>query len=291
MTTTYATGLDEVFDRPPDPSVALLTLRDVSVSFGGLAALSGVSLDIGPRDLVAVVGPNGAGKSTTLNAICQLVRSSGDITLKGQPINGTAAWRVAARGIGRSFQDPPLIDRYTVLENILCGAHLRLGYRMADQIFRRRHVRQHETVMARRAEILLDFVDLAGYRLDEAGSLPYGARKLVDIARAMVAGPQILLLDEPSSGLDHHERSALQRMLCTLRDEQRVAILVVEHHMDLVRATATHVAAMQAGEVLMTGTPAEVLDSDRFRSAVVGHAGDGDPDADGADTLAVREDR
>ena len=291
MTNPCAAGLDEVFDRPPDPSGPLLTLRGVSVSFGGVAALSGVSLEIGPRDLVAIVGPNGAGKSTALNAICQLVRSSGDITLKGQPVNGRPAWHVAAQGVGRSFQDPPLIDHYTVLENILCGAHLRLGYRMTDQVFRRRHVRRREATMARRAEILLDFVGLAGRRLDEAGSLPYGARKLVDIARAMVAGPQILLLDEPSSGLDHDERGALQGMLCTLRDEQRVAILVVEHHMDLVRAAATQVAAMQAGEVLMTGTPVEVLDSERFRSAVVGHAGHGDPEADGAAAFAVREDR
>ena len=202
MTTAYATGLDEVFDRPPDPFVALLTLRDVSVSFGGLAALSGVSLDVGPRDLVAVVGPNRAGKSTTLNAICQLVRSSGDITLKGQPINGAPAWRVAARGIGRSFQDPPLIDHYTVLENILCGAHLRLGYRMADQIFPGgTSVSTRRSWPARPRSSSTSWT-LAG-TARRSRLAPYGARKLVDIARAMVAGPRIL------SSMSHRQVSTI----------------------------------------------------------------------------------
>jgi ABC-type branched-subunit amino acid transport system ATPase component len=269
-----AARLDEVFDHPlATTERELLSIRQLQVRFGGLAALSGVSLSVGHHDLVAIIGPNGAGKSTTLNAICQLIRSSGEITFNGRRIDGLAAWKIAAAGIGRSFQDPPLIDHYTVLENILCGAHLRLRYGMLTQIGWRRGVRRREEAMARRAMTLLEFVGLGEEAEKEAGSLSFGARKLVDIVRAMVSGPRLLLLDEPSSGLDEHERQALRTTLLALREERRVGILCVEHHMDLVRAVATDVVALQAGEVLMTGTPSEVLDSARFRVAVVGGSG------------------
>jgi branched-chain amino acid transport system ATP-binding protein len=263
--------LDEVFDQPlATTQDELLSIRGLSVRFGGLRALTRVDLDVGRHDLVAIIGPNGAGKTTTLNAICQLIRCSGSITFAGRPIDTLPAWKVAAAGIGRSFQDPPLIDHYSVLENVLCGAHLRLRYGMLGQLLWRRAVRSQEDGAVRRAMALLEFVGLVGHAHEEAGSLSFGARKLVDIVRAMVSGPRLLLLDEPSSGLDEHERNALRSVLLALRQERRVGILAVEHHMDLVRATATHVIALQAGEVLMAGTPAEVLDSARFRVAVVG---------------------
>ena len=263
--------LDEVFDHPlATTQDQLLSIRGLSVRFGGLFALTKVDLDVGHHDLVAIIGPNGAGKTTTLNAICQLIRCSGSITFVGRPIHKLPAWKVAAAGIGRSFQDPPLIDHYSVLENVLCGSHLRLRYGMLQQLLWRRAVRDHEAGMVRRAMTLLEFVGLENQAGKEAGSLSFGARKLVDIVRAMVSGPRLLLLDEPSSGLDEDERSALRGILLALRQERRVGILAVEHHMDLVRATATHVIALQAGEVLMKGTPSEVLDSARFRIAVVG---------------------
>jgi branched-chain amino acid transport system ATP-binding protein len=263
--------LDEVFDRSLATTDGhLLSIRGLTVKFGGVAALSHVDLDVGRHDLVAIIGPNGAGKTTTLNAICQLIRCSGSITFAGQAIERLPAWKIAAAGIGRSFQDPPLIDHYTVLENVLCGAHLRMRYGMLHQLFWRPRVRDYERTMARRALTLLEFAGLADQVGKEAGSLSFGARKLVDIVRAMVPGPRLLLLDEPSSGLDEHERSGLRQILLALRHERRVGILAVEHHMDLVRATATHVIALQAGEVLMAGSPANVLDSERFRVAVVG---------------------
>jgi branched-chain amino acid transport system ATP-binding protein len=269
-----AARLDEVFDHPlATGERELLSIRQLQVRFGGLTALEGVNLSVGHHDLVAIIGPNGAGKSTTLNAICQLIRTSGEITFNGRRIDALPAWKIAAAGIGRSFQDPPLIDHYTVLENVLCGAHLRLRYGMLAQVGWRPAVRRQEAAMTGRAMTLLDFVGLADQALKEAGSLSFGARKLVDIVRAMVSGPRLLLLDEPSSGLDELERKALRMILLALRAEKRVGILCVEHHMDLVRAVATHVIALQAGEVLMAGAPAEVLDSARFRVAVVGGTG------------------
>jgi branched-chain amino acid transport system ATP-binding protein len=268
---TPAGTLGDVFSRVPGPDgPPALALRDVSVHFGGIAAVQAVDLDVAPTELVAVVGPNGAGKSTMLNAISGLVRSSGEITVSGGRVDGLPA-AVRAAAIGRSFQDAPLIEQYTVLENVLCGAHTVLRYRLADQLLRRRHVRRREGEYERRARILLDFVGLSAEADTEAGELSYGAMKRADIARAMITGPRLLLLDEPSSGLDAHERDALRGILGVLRAEQLVATVFVEHHMDLVRATADRVVVLKAGEVLMTGPPDAVLDSPEFTAAVLGH--------------------
>lgn len=274
MTTKLNTSaLDEVFTHEVgDPEASLLSLDGVSVRFGGIAALTGVSFQVRPTELISIIGPNGAGKSTILNAISGLTRATGSITFATRRIDSFPAAKIAACGIGRSFQDAPLIDQYTVLENVLCGAHLALRYRLLDQVLRRRTVRRRETLMERRARILLDFVGLSADVQTEAGSLSYGGRKRVDLARAMVSGPQLLLFDEPSSGLDAQERMALQTILTALRSESRVAVLYVEHHMDLVRATADRVIALKAGELLMDDTPSGVLDSAEFANAVLGTA-------------------
>ena len=264
-------GLNSVFaSANGDPDVPVLELKDLSVAFGGIIALSQIHCRIDRHELVAIIGPNGAGKSTMLNAIGGLVKSTGEIELFGRSVRGVPPAKIAVAGLGRSFQDPQIIDDYTVLENVLCGAHITLDYGLMSQLFRFRMVRRLETDMARRARTLLEFMGLDAVADHEAGSLPYGARKLVDIARAMVPGPQLLLLDEPSSGLDAHERKNLETTLIALREERLVTLLVVEHHMDLVRAVSTRVVGIQAGEVLMTGAPADVLDSELFREAIVG---------------------
>ena len=281
-------ALDEVFDRRLEHrSGPLLTLSGVNVSFAGIHALSGVDLEVRQHDVLAIIGPNGAGKSTLLNAICGIVDVRGQITFNGRQLAGRRPAEIAAAGLGRSFQDPPLIEHYTVLENVVCGAHLRLGYRMFDQVLRRRKVSASERMMEQKAMALLDFVGLAGRAGVRVGELAYGARKRVDIARAMVSGPRLLLLDEPSSGLDGQERDALTSILLLLREQERVGILVVEHHMDLVRATASRVVALQAGSVLMAGDPDEVLSSEVFRSAVVGGAEHEAADAEPVDDLGV----
>jgi branched-chain amino acid transport system ATP-binding protein len=273
---TGSSPLAEVFTSAIDRSdESLLSIEELSVRFGGLAALSNVSLEVSATDLIAVVGPNGAGKSTMLNAVSGLVRSTGSIRLAGRRIDGMRPPDRAQAGIGRSFQDAPLLPRYTVLENVLCGAHTVLGYRLAEQLLRRRKVRRRETEYERRARILLDFVGLSSQANTEAGELSYGAGKRTDLARAMITGPRLLLLDEPSSGLDEHERDVLKDILRALRDEERVAVVYVEHHMDLVRATATDILVLKAGETLMTGAPDQVLDSREFVVTVMGRPAPG----------------
>jgi branched-chain amino acid transport system ATP-binding protein len=270
MLTRVETGLRDIFVDTDEHAGAVLAVDDVNVRFGGVHALSKVSFEVAQHDVVAVVGPNGAGKSTLLNAIGNLVRSTGRVQFFGRDIQGLPAARIAHGGIGRSFQDPQLIDDFTVLENVMGGAHLKLGYGLADQVFRPWVVARAERETARKARVLLEFIGLDGVADHQAGSLSYGARKRTDIARAMLSGPRLLLLDEPSSGLDSGERASLQATLIELREEQLVTAIIVEHHMDLVRSVATQVVGMQAGEVLLTGTPTEVLDSEAFREAVVG---------------------
>jgi branched-chain amino acid transport system ATP-binding protein len=270
MLTAIETGLRDIFTATVETSEAVLRLEDVSVRFGGVQALSKVSFEVDQHDVVAIVGPNGAGKSTLLNAVGNLVRATGRIRFFDRDILGVPAARIAHGGIGRSFQDPQLVDDYTVLENVMCGAHLTLGYGLADQVFRPWVVARAERETARKARVLLEFVGLDGVANHEAGSLSYGARKRTDIARAMLSGPRLLLLDEPSSGLDSAERANLQATLVELREQSLVTAIIVEHHMDLVRSVANQVVGMQAGEVLLTGNPTEVLDSETFREAIVG---------------------
>jgi branched-chain amino acid transport system ATP-binding protein len=285
--------LSDIFDGGPDKSVGgpLLSLRDVTVAFGGVAALSGLTFDVDAHDIVAIVGPNGAGKSTTLNAVSGLVRehATGQIFLEGRPVLGKAAIAIARAGVGRSFQDPPLIDTETVVENVLLGEHLRLGYRMVDQIFRPRHVERVEKEARSRAMSLLEFAGLVDLSDRVVGSLSYGTRKLIDIARAMMSGPRLLLLDEPTSGLDADEQAAVGRILIELHRTTPVTILVVEHHMDVVRTVANKVVGMAVGSALSIGTPEEVLDSDEFRSAIMG--GKAAPGASGAGDIPAEQSR
>lgn len=270
MLTHLESGLRDIFTDTAEYAGAVLRVDDLSVRFGGVHALSKVSFGVDQHDVVAIVGPNGAGKSTLLNAVGNLVRSTGSVRFFDRDIHGLPAAKVAHGGIGRSFQDPQLVDEFTVLENVMGGAHLKLGYGLADQVFRPWVVARAERETARRASLLLEFIGLDAVANHEAGSLSYGARKRTDIARAMLSGPRLLLLDEPSSGLDSEERSSLRSTLVELREERLVTAIIVEHHMDLVRSVANQVVGMQAGEVLLTGTPTEVLDSETFREAIVG---------------------
>ncbi len=263
--------------------VPALALRDVSVHFGGVAALSEVSIEVAAGEVVAVVGPNGAGKSTLLNAVSGLLgdRVSGTVQLGGRDVRGLSATRIARLGVGRSFQDPPLLDTEAALTNVLSGQHLRLGYPMADQLLRPRRVKRLEQEAADRAAATLDFVGLGHLAGQPVAGLAYGTRKLIDIARAIVAEPGLLLLDEPTSGLDRDEQQAVARMLTQLHRRSSLAVLIVEHHMEVVRSVATTVIGLHSGSVLMVGKPSEVLDSQEFLDAVTGRvrvAGDEQPE-------------
>lgn len=260
--------LSEIFDSAESHSEEpVLSIRDVSVHFGGVNALSGVTFDVKEHEVVSVVGPNGAGKSTLLNTVSGLVRgnASGEISLGGRQILGKPPITIAKSGVGRSFQDPPLIDKESVLENVMLGEHLRLRYRMGDQIWRRRRVNRFENEARRRATIVLEFMGLLDLKDSPVAGLSYGVRKLIDIARCTVAGPRLLLLDEPTSGLDTEEQSVVGRILQELHGTTSVTILVVEHHMHVVRSVSDRVVGLESGGVVTIGSPDEVLGSEAFR--------------------------
>jgi branched-chain amino acid transport system ATP-binding protein len=266
--------LGEIFAELPGAGDApIISMTGAGVSFGGIRALDDIDLEAKAHSITAVIGPNGAGKSTLLNMISGLVKSdSGTIEFLGRRVERMGASGRARAGMGRSFQDPSLIESATVLENVLCGANVVLGYGMLDQIVRRRRVVRMEREATNRALHVLDFVGLSDQANDSVSNLSYGKRKLVDIARAMVAGPSLLLLDEPTSGLDSGERELVRQILSEVHDQARTTMILVEHHMDLVRSTATHVYALEAGRVLMSGSPEDVFDSGSFQEAMIAPA-------------------
>jgi ABC-type branched-subunit amino acid transport system ATPase component len=253
------------------PDGEQLAVRGLSVSFGGVRALESVNLSLRAGSITAVVGPNGAGKSTLINAIAGLIgKCRGEILFQSRQVLGMSSVEIARMRIGRSFQDPKLIEAESVLENVLCGAHLSMRYTFVDQIIRRPLVAHEEARLSAGALRLLESVGLRSSASRPVADLAYGPRKLVDIVRALINQPVLLLLDEPSSGLDHGERQTLGRLLLDIHRDTKTTFLVVEHNLDLVRAIADRVVALQAGSVLRVGTPVEVLADDSVRSAMVG---------------------
>ena len=248
-----------------------IEVRALSVAFGGLRALTDVTASVSADHIVAVIGPNGAGKTTLLNAVCGLVpKASGEVRHYGKDLTNARPTTIARAGVGRSFQDPRLIDSLSVLENVLCGAHATIGYSLADQVFRRRKVSKQEGRARAEALELLDLFGLVHLAEVDAGRLAYGPRKMVDIVRATVSRPSVLLLDEPSSGLDLAERVRIGNMMQMIHGEFRIPMIVVEHHMDLVRAVTHRVLGLASGAVALDGPTGQVLDSAEFRATMMG---------------------
>jgi len=268
---------DHEWDQGGTPHEALrssaIDVRALSVAFGGLRALTDVSASASADHIVAIIGPNGAGKTTLLNAICGLVpKSGGEVRHYGKDLTNASPTTIAQRGVGRSFQDPRLIDSLSTLENVLCGAHTTIGYSLADQVVRRFKVGQAERRARADAMELLDLFGLAHLADLAAGRLAYGPRKMVDIVRATISRPSVLLLDEPSSGLDGAERARIGTMLQMIHGEFRIPMMVVEHHMDLVRTVAHRVVGLVSGSVALAGPASQVLDSAEFRITMMGES-------------------
>jgi branched-chain amino acid transport system ATP-binding protein len=220
----------------------LLSVRDVTLRFGGIVALDGVSFDVSRGIVAGLIGPNGAGKTTAFNVITRLYTpDSGDVVLDGETLLRTPPHGVVRRGIARTFQNINLFRTMTVLENVLLGGHAR--GRNADE---------------RGALEMLDIVGLADRAQHPAAALPYGTQKRVEIARALMAQPTLLLLDEPAGGLNHQEVEELGDFIVRLRDERDLTILLVEHHMSLVMRVSDTVSVLSFGRKIAYGPPAQV---------------------------------
>jgi branched-chain amino acid transport system ATP-binding protein len=225
--------------------MALLSVRDVTLRFGGIVALDGVSFDVEDGHISGLIGPNGAGKTTAFNVITRLYRpDAGEVDLDGASILRVPAHGMVGKGIARTFQNIQLFRTMSVLENVLVGAHGlgRPGRRAGEK----------------EAYEALEVVGLQGRAHFPAAALPYGIQKRVELARALVAKPRLLLLDEPAGGLNHEEVAELGEFIKRLRDDFELTVLLVEHHMNLVMTISDHVNVLSFGRKIADGTPAEV---------------------------------
>jgi branched-chain amino acid transport system ATP-binding protein len=222
--------------------MALLSVRGVTLRFGGIVALDGVSFDVERGQISGLIGPNGAGKTTAFNVITRLYRpDEGELDLDGESLLRTPAHRIVSHGIARTFQNINLFRTMSVLENVLVGGHARGS-----------DVGEDEALAA------LDYVGLRARAHAPAAALPYGTQKRVELARALIARPKLLLLDEPAGGLNHAEVGELGTFIGRIREDYALTVLLVEHHMNLVMSISDHVNVLSFGRKIASGSPAEV---------------------------------
>jgi branched-chain amino acid transport system ATP-binding protein len=237
----------------------LLAVRDVSVVFGGIIALNGVSFDMHKGKILGLIGPNGAGKTTLFNCLSRLYQpSKGDILLEGQSILTRPAHKIAEIGIGRTFQNVALFPNLSVLDNVRVGTHARTNSDIISDSLKLSKVRRTEAEINERVHEILGYLDLEDVAHTVVAGLPFGTQKRVELARALAAQPKILLLDEPAGGLNHEEVHVLGDLIRRIRDDRNVTVLLVEHHMGLVMSIADHVVALNFGRKLAEGTPSQV---------------------------------
>jgi branched-chain amino acid transport system ATP-binding protein len=255
-------------------TAALLQVRDVGVRFGGIVALDGVSFDVAPGQIVGLIGPNGAGKTTLFNCVSRLYAcDQGDIVFGGRSILPVSRHGIAALGIGRTFQNLALFRTMSVLDNVLVGHHCRTRTGFLRNALRSPLVRREEEATLARAWELVRLLELQDVAAVPVAALPFGTQKRVELARALAAEPQLLLLDEPASGLNHEEVGALGALVQSIRDKLRLTVLLVEHHMSLVMSISDRVVALNFGRKIAEGTPAEVRSHAEVVQAYLGTAG------------------
>jgi len=241
------------------PGAALLTTRGLSVRFGGVLAVNDVSFEVRRGEVFTLIGPNGAGKTTVFNLISRIYTpSAGSIVFDGVELTARPAHAIAALGIARTFQNIELFENATVLQNLLIGHHIHRGTGFWSNLFFTPATRRSELAARERAEEVIDLLDLQALRDSFVAGLPYGKRKVVELARALCAEPRLLLLDEPSSGLNVEETEDMAYWIQDIQGELGITVLMVEHDMSLVSRVSDRVLAMNQGEVLALGTPAEV---------------------------------
>lgn len=240
-------------------SSALLRVKSLSLHFGGIVALNGVSLEVPQGAIVGLIGPNGAGKTSLFNCLSRLYQpDGGDIFFQAESILKLAPHQIGPLGIARTFQNLALFQQMTVLENVMTGFHGQGKGGVLGDALRLPSVRAQEHRIRTGAEALLEALDIAQLASQPAGGLPLGTLKRVELARALAGSPTLLLLDEPAGGLNHEEVRALGELIKDLRNRHNLTILLVEHHMGLVMAISDLVTVMNFGAVIAAGTPAQI---------------------------------
>ena len=239
--------------------MSFFRVEDLGISFGGVRAVDGVSFEVKQGEVYTIIGPNGAGKTTIFNLIGLLYPASkGSISFEARNLNGLAPHRVAELGIARTFQNIELFEHATVLQNLLIGRHRHRSTSLWQEIAFLPAVRRAEIAQREAVEKVIDFLELAHYRDGLVAGLPYGVRKVIELGRALATEPKLLLLDEPSSGLNPEETNEMAFWIEDIQKELGITVLMVEHDMNLVSRVSDRVLALNEGRPIAEGTPAEV---------------------------------
>nr|WP_299241004.1 high-affinity branched-chain amino acid ABC transporter ATP-binding protein LivG [uncultured Halomonas sp.] len=237
----------------------LLSVRDLSMRFGGLLAVDQVNMDVRSGEVVSLIGPNGAGKTTVFNCISGFYRpTSGEVVFKGRPMQRLPGFKIARAGMVRTFQNVRLFKEMTVIENLLVAQHMQTERNLLKGLLLTKGYRRREQEVMERAAHWLERVGLIDFANREAGNLAYGQQRRLEIARCMVTQPRLLMLDEPAAGLNPNETRDLNQMIVRLKQEEGITVLLIEHDMSLVMDISDRIYVVNQGKPLADGTPQEI---------------------------------